>query len=60
LCIPAVNVAWLIRVIWLASWGGVLPVMGAAPAETALFTPASSAVLSGAGARRASWLAAWC
>src|SRR6266700_3084623 len=23
LCIPAVNVAWLMRMIWLASWGGV-------------------------------------
>src|ERR1700730_17334339 len=41
LCIPAVNVAWLMRMIWLASWGGVLPVtgpdMGTAPTETALF-----------------------
>src|SRR6266496_613209 len=47
LCIPAVNVAWLMRVISLASRGGVLPVMGAAPTETALFTWASWAVLSG-------------
>src|SRR5207244_12663415 len=35
LYIPAVNVAWLMRMLWLASWGGVLPVIGAAPTETA-------------------------
>src|SRR5579872_6727921 len=41
LCIPAVNVAWLIWVIWLATWAGMALVTGAAPTETAPFTAAS-------------------
>jgi len=45
-CMPLTNVAWLIWVITLATWGGVLEVTGAIPTETALFTPASCAVVS--------------
>src|SRR6516225_7984600 len=38
LCIPAVNVAWLIWVITSAACAGVLGVTGATPTETALLT----------------------
>ncbi len=46
MCIPLANVAWLMSVITRATCGGVLLVTGAAPTETALFTPASWAGFS--------------
>src|SRR6266581_4634981 len=45
LCIPAANVAWLMWVMALASWGGVPRVTGATPTETALLTWASWVVV---------------
>src|SRR6266568_4024372 len=45
LCIPAANVAWLMWVMALASWGGVPRVTGARPTETALLTSASWVVV---------------
>src|SRR6266702_6974513 len=55
-CMPLTNASWLIWVIRLAARGGVLWVTGAAPTETALFTPASWAGLR-AGRRAAAQLA---
>src|SRR5579872_5176638 len=46
LCIPAVNVAWLIWVITPATCAGVLWVTGATPTETALLTWAYWAAVS--------------